>query len=449
MKKKPEDVTASRSEAQRPSSAVDMPKRRGRFVWTSTAYAKNIYPILILTFMLVPLFLSNLDDIQNYHGDENVWIFVGNKVFQLYAIEHDFSNPFWHIDLSSWGSYQPQVAKYIIGLGTYSAGYRDIPLIWYEYTKSNQENIVNGRVLDSHVVSAARTPIAIMGIMSCILTYIITTKVTNRWYGVITTIMLVGSGLLLKYSHRAMVDVPALCFGLAVLSLLIYSMHYIRVKYTKAALILSVATGISLGLALGSKMNTLLIAGVVFVIFAIEIIYAVAKKQNVLLYLACGFLIAGCALTVFILSNPFLYTDTVHGIQHILSMNQFLLNQEHPWRRRTLSAKVLSLYRQTMNFSPFNQLGFPIDGYFILLGVLRLCVTIIRRPRESRESSLAIIALWTFISFVGITLWLPSEYDHYFLPLHPIKAFLQAYGLIWIFEGCIFAIRKRVVVIYN
>src|SRR4051812_17949695 len=107
MKIESEDVTASRSEAQRASVVLARPKRLERFAWMSSAHMKNLYPLLILTLILASLFLSNLDDIQNYHGDENVWIFIGSKVFQLYAIDKDFSNPVWHDDLSSWGAYQP------------------------------------------------------------------------------------------------------------------------------------------------------------------------------------------------------------------------------------------------------------------------------------------------------------------------------------------------------
>jgi len=36
------------------------------------------------------------------------------------------------------------------------------------------------------------------------------------------------------------------------------------------------------------------------------------------------------------------------------------------------------------------------------------------------------------LSYIAIAVWLPSDYDRYFLPLQPGNAFLQAFGVIWL-----------------
>lgn len=70
----------------------------------------NLLMLLMLLMLIVglsALFLTNLDNLSNYQGDELLWVTVSHKLFRLYVIDHQFDDPAWQNEYSSFGSRQP------------------------------------------------------------------------------------------------------------------------------------------------------------------------------------------------------------------------------------------------------------------------------------------------------------------------------------------------------
>src|SRR5262245_36302707 len=170
---------------------------------------KKLLPIIIMLPLLFIIFMSNLRDISDYHADENLWIAVGSRTFQLYFIDHNFSDPFWKEDIFAWGAFHPQIGKYIIGFGTYLAGYTDVPFQWFDFSQNLQWNRDHGLILDTEIVQAARVPVALSGLFCCLLLYWMVTLTTDRWYGFAAVGSLIGAKLLPHLSRHAMIDIPA------------------------------------------------------------------------------------------------------------------------------------------------------------------------------------------------------------------------------------------------
>jgi len=391
---------------------------------------------LLIAALLIPLlgaiFLTRLDDLEYYHGDENTWIALSTQSFQLFFVQHDFSNPFWSKEYSSWGSYQPQVGKYLIGAGTALAGYRDIPLIWFHFDQSVAWNIEHGIIYDSAIVQAARMPIALMGAASCLLFYWLVTLIADWRHGLLAVVALIGMRLIVTSSRRAMIDTPALFFSLLALVCLVYLLRAIQADKHKAALSWAIGAGLACGLACASKMNAMIVLGACELTLLVNAAIAFEWRRKALLHALCAALVPLWAWLVFFASNPFLYAHPIAGVRHMLGLAQFLVEHPTPWATPLFTDKLQALWRNTLYYEPLQQLGLPGGAWLLLAGCVGLVATAWRAPRMFWERALGSIVIWIVLSYIAIAVWLPSDYDRYFLPLQPGNAFLQAFGFIWL-----------------
>jgi 4-amino-4-deoxy-L-arabinose transferase-like glycosyltransferase len=402
---------------------------------------------LLIVALLIPLlgaiFLYRLDDLENYHGDENTWIAISTQAFQLFFVRRDYANPFWFKEYSSWGSYQPQIGKYVIGAGTAVAGYRDIPLVWFRFDQSVSWNIEHRIIYDSAIVRAARMPVALLGAVSCLLLYWLVTLIADWRYGVLAVVALLGMRLIIISSRRAMIDTPALFFSLVALVCLVYLLRAIQAGRDRAALSWAVATGLASGLACASKLNALMALGTCEVALLVNAAIAREWRRKVLLHGICAVLVILWAWLIFFSSNPFLYSDPIAGVRHMLGLAQFLVDHPTPWSTPLLTDKLRVLWRNTLYYEPLRQLGLPGGAWLLLAGCVGLAATAWQAPRQFWERGLGAISIWIVLSYIAIAIWLPFDYDRYFLPLQPGNAFLQVFGLIWLVEISWAFLRRR------
>jgi hypothetical protein len=407
---------------------------RGYYPMHCRIYHRFLYYFipLTLTLYISASFLRDLDDMASYHGDENLWIAVGSRAFQKFFIEHDIHNPFWQEEYYTWGSYHPQLAKYLIGAGSYFGGYHEVPILWYDFTQDVIGNQQNGNILDSAILRSARVPIALTGIAACLILFWIVRFTAGTWYGVIAVVSIYQSHLLYVTSRRAMIDVPALCFSLLTLLCLIFLRRAIRDGNAKLMIIWSTTTGIASGLAVSSKMNGLLIVIICGVVIGIEYFYTLRSPvHSALNTVACSIIMLTLTVLIFVGSNPFLYSDPIVGTQHLLSLSQ-LLKTDPSAMTTTLNRKLLAVWNQILTYAPLNQNQLPGDLWLLLLGLVALTATAVKTPRFFVEKSLDIITIWITTNYIVITSWLPVNYPRYMLPLQPCNAFLVAYGVGWL-----------------
>lgn len=379
--------------------------------------------------LLAAMFLADLRNLNNYHADESQWLAIGNKAFRLYFVEHNFTDPFWKDDIFTFGSYNPQVSKYVIGAGTYLNGIHDLPLVWFDYSHSVQWNIENKIIPDPEIVAHGRFFVAVLGILATLLVYKIGKVLFGFWTGYLALCAFLGGTLILTMSRRAMLDTPALFFSLLAIWLTLQWIARLRNKTHAHLWAHSLGLGITLGLAASAKMNAILLTPICLAAILIESLAhpdRIAQIKNVIPHVAA---MGIAAIFIFYISNPFLYFDFVGGVRHLMSLSQKLVESPNPWQTSTLPLKLDAIARNTLYYAPLRQMGGAGDGWFLLLGL----IAGIASYRESQmRYKLRIFWLWSITSYIVITLWLPTDYDRYYLPLQPINALLQAYGCVWL-----------------
>jgi hypothetical protein len=189
-------------------------------------------------------------------------------------------------------------------------------------------------------------------------------------------------------------------------------------------------------------MNALIVLGACEVTLLVNAVIARQWRQKVLLHALCAGLVALWAWLIFFASNPFLYAHPIVGIRHMLGLAQFLVEHPTQWSTPLLTDKLSALWRNTLYYEPLRQLGLPGGAWLLLAGCVGLVATAWRSPRMFWERALGPIAIWIVLSYVAIAVWLPFDYDRYFLPLQPGNAFLQAFGVIWL-ARIIWAVLRR------
>jgi hypothetical protein len=391
---------------------------------------------LALCMVLSPLFLLKLDDLHNFQGDETLWLAVSNKLFRLYIIDHNTTDPAWREEFSTFGSSQPQIGKYLIGLGTYAVDYIGEPYSPYHYNWAHDLawNMEHRGVPPAGVVATGRLPVAILGLLGCLIFYWLIALITNWWTALLATASFAAAGLLTESSRRAMVDTPALAFGLLSLVGVVYLIRGLRSCDPKRAIAWSAFAGLACGLAIGTKLNTLLMVGVcVITILSEALIQMLGGWRRSLLPLLCLTLICVCAGLVVYVSNPFLYHNTITGVYHLLALGSLVATIPID-QLTTPAARIQAIWQSTSVYAPLARLGQPYDRWLLLLGAIGLVATARRNWASFRARQLDLIVLWVIVSYVGITAWLPHPWDRYYLPLQPCNALLQAYGVVWLLE---------------
>ncbi len=383
----------------------------------------NVALSCIIAVVLAVLLVTGLEDIDShYHGDESLWVPIGVQAFRMAFIDRDLDHPFWFDYLHSFGSPNPQISKYIIGAGTYLAGHHDLPVLMYDFRQDYAWNKTHGRVLPPEIAKAARFPIALTGAMSGVFLYWLGVQVAGYVTGIIAVVLFITTPVVWSYARLAMLDIPALMFGLLALNLCIRAITALHSNAPNAG-ILIMASGIASGAAAGAKLNGLLIPGICALAICITgITYPNRSDRYKIISGAVSILL--WAYVVFFLSNPRLYPDPITGIQGMLELSRIVTGSTPP----TIESRI------TMVWKSLGEGGFSVSGIlfssqlWLIIGAITLSRSL-RHSSGARFVALLAIVCWGVITFTGITLWIPLPRDRYFLPLVPIVALIQAYGI--------------------
>jgi 4-amino-4-deoxy-L-arabinose transferase-like glycosyltransferase len=393
--------------------------------------------------MLAVLFLPGLDDLSNYHGDESLWLSVSGKLFRLFAIDRNLTHPIWQKEYSTFGASQPQIGKYLIGLGVSFTGFKGNPIDYYWHWDQNRAWNLAHVVPPRDVVASGRLPIALLGIVACLAFYWLVTLVVNEWCALLALASLLSAPLLRVSSRRAMIDTPALTFGLLTLVALVYLLRALRAGYWRRAVWWAVPAGLCAGLAIGTKLHALLVLIVCFTALIAEAAYALRMSQrHMTAAIVCLAVLGVGAWLVFYGSNPFLYPHPITGVQHLLALNAMVAGI--PMQQLTTTPqRIMAVWRSLQTYAPLAQLGLPLGPWLIGLGIIAVGAAARQGYATLRARQLDLILLWISVSVVGITLWLPHDWDRYYLPLQPCIALLQAYGIWWCGATCLSFGRER------
>ncbi len=414
-------------------------------------YLKEVLIGLVILIAVCMPFLHNIEN-RLYHHDENHWIHT-SKYFKLFFIDRDFHNPQW----KEWWTWdQPSVGRYIIGISLYLDGgekrFEEVAkmAVW----KSSQSflwNTLNGALPMKDILYRARLPMAILGGLTCFLIYLAGTMLFNRWTGILAALLLAYNPLMLESSQRAMTDSPLIFFMTASMVLMIFFYQSINRRKHYTALGLSLLIGVAVALAAGSKMNGAL-AGITFGTFCI--LLSVFKIKQ--LYRNCNLpalprrimtdmdlktvssclIISGLtSILLFTALNPYLYKQPLKGFQKMVEHRmETAKNQQKNWtaihtageKFRFVTNRSLYDARYTTLKSVFH---LPLDLILFITGLVILFYTETRHVIQNGALSMkSIVLVWTLITYIGIMVWIPLDWDRYYLPVVPCVAMMCAFG---------------------
>ncbi|ABQ89507.1 glycosyl transferase, family 39 [Roseiflexus sp. RS-1] len=399
----------------------------------------------IVTIALVSILVPGIADTESrYHVDESYWVSVSVQAFRTAFIERDLDHPFWFDYASLHILRHPQISKYIIGAGAYLAGYHDVPMLLYNFRQDLAWNKAHGRVLPPEIIGAARFSVALTGALCGAFLYWLGVQVAGPVTGILAVVLFIATPVVWDYARFAMLDIPALMFGLLALNLGIRAVTALRTGSANAGAWIA-ACGAACGAAVGAKLNALLIPGIC--VLAIGLTSVAHQHQSDRYTLISGVVsLLLWTWVVFFLSNPGLYSHPVAGIQHMLDMSRIVASGEFA-PLPTLASRISAVWTSLGDGGYIGSGGLPGSRLWLIIGAISLTRALLQRQPGAHLSALSVIALWGGVSFVGITLWISQNADRYYLPLAPIVALLQAYGIIEIinvYRGSLLSIYSKI-----
>lgn len=219
--------------------------------WLLSSRARLLV-VLLLLWILIARFTTDLDGLRWYSGDEGNWIHFPERAFRLAFLERNYSETAWAEDIEDFGARNPVLGKYLMGAALYAAGYGEEDVggpYTYVFHNSVKWNRERGNLPPVRVIVAARLSVALLGVGTCLLVLLIGRMIQGWRTGLIALVWLAGNELMLESSRAAMTDVPeTLLISLTCLVLLVSLQHW-NVR-TWQSLAWAALIGMSAGLAI-------------------------------------------------------------------------------------------------------------------------------------------------------------------------------------------------------
>ena len=160
-------------------------------------------------------------------------------------------------------------------------------------------------------------------------------------------------------------------------------------------------------------------------------------KQTRLIYISLLISILIAAI-IFLGINPYFYQETLKRLIHQVHFHTwyFLENQRMfpQYAIATLSQKIILVILRTLTPGNYvilgNILKVPVDLVIFLIGLSLLFYSEVKYFFERGKLSYkSIILLWVLVSFIGTILWIPLDWDRYYLPVIPCVTVITGYFL--------------------
>lgn len=249
-----------------------------------------------------------------------------------------------------------------------------------------------------------RTLSALAGVATVYLTYRLARALdSSRWTALLAMLLLMLNVFHIQLSHFYAVDVVlTLTTTLALLAIL-------RVQ-RKPSLSAHIAAGLTIGLALATKISAL----VLILPYAIAVVGSAEPHRTHMrirsfLYSTVG---VACCLLTFFLVAPYSILD----LRQFLSDNRSQIDMVRGLWRPPYTVQYVGtapfLYPLQQMF--YYTIGWPVAALAFAALVLE-CLRMIRRPAARR----LIVLLWTVIVFISIAR-LQVKFPRYLLPLYPL-----------------------------
>ncbi len=283
--------------------------------------------------LYVPLLWDTGD--KEYINDEGFWIASGDYYFQLFFVDRDPTIELWNSDqFLEWGPRTGPVGKYLVGLWLHVAGLGDrhhsAPP--WDFLQGVAENRLQGNLAPANELAAARHAVSCSGSMAVIVLFLLVRALFCSWLVALVAAVFFGlAPLTIRYSTHVMVDIPMLLFSFMALWCFLKSLASLTRKLYGQGIFWSVATGVALGLAVGTKLNSLLVPGIIASwglgkFFSSRFEECRDHQLSPFAYLVAGAAILAVGVVTFVLLNPFLYPTPVRNFKYMLELGTIVLD---------------------------------------------------------------------------------------------------------------------------
>ena len=396
-----------------------------------------IAALIVFIFSFLALVI-NLPSQKYFRRDEVNFSRVSVYSFRTFFIEKDFTDIGWSKPFNTFGFYNPQIGKYIIGSSMWVHKFRSFNgVAKWNPNKDIKWHIEQGIVPSPDKLFAARLPIAFLASGTAVLLFVLGSLLTESYsrklsisMGLLTVLLFFLHPLAWQFGHRAMLDMPALFFTtFAITSLVLSGRYFIRGMASQGVL-WGLSASFMIGLGIATKLNALLVWGVIFSCYTGATFYFFYQKKYrfvklILFLLGIHFLIP---LVIFVITNPFLYQDTFLGIQRMLEINSMVSNQ--PDHLATLIEKMNSFIELGIGFIESWSQTKLIDALLLIGGGIIMPISIYKKKHDKQfVVTGGILLFWIFVMGIGLLLWIPMPWGRYYLPWMPASALLEAFAI--------------------
>jgi 4-amino-4-deoxy-L-arabinose transferase and related glycosyltransferases of PMT family len=351
----------------------------------------DIILIILIALLAFSIRYASLSDV-GATTDEPVYIIAGLNYID--NIQHfDISSPTWAVNVE-----HPPVSKYIYGTAIWlSQGFKDP---------------------NYGMFLAAKTASAVMGVLSCIVVYLIGRDFFNRQTGVAAGIVMALAPEFIAYTQVATIESPLVL-------LVSLTMYAFMLSLKKESRNYFLAAAILFGLVLGTKYNGVLILPVIGLMF---LIYSLAKLRDrsgkldaatiignlrTIVPVVPMIVFASLVVLVFFAIWPWLWSDPVGQMRPSLD----------PW-----ASQVQEYFLGVKQVPPL--FYYPI--YFLVtipaLLLIPLAVGIVSAARSKDAFKIGILLLFIIPFAYNLSSFI-REGIRYIIIIYPAVALLCGYGL--------------------
>jgi hypothetical protein len=263
-----------------------------------------VFLLGIISLLSSVILLENVE-ITEFHGDESAWISVGYYYADL-LLKLDFEWGKWECDqCGNWASWLTvNLGKLLIGIPlrmnsqTVDKWFFD----FYYFDRTLEWNRSVGKVPSRNILLPARCHSVFFGTLSCIIVFAIGSCSSNRWIGVIATILLLANRLFVESATRAMTDVH---YNLFLLSVCLATIPVLRPGNGKSVVLRCCLCGCLAGIAGSVKVSGVVLEGLFFLMVVVyESALLKPRIRETLLYLT-----AFCfsAIVMIYVLNPYFW----------------------------------------------------------------------------------------------------------------------------------------------
>lgn len=417
---------------------------------------KCLLAMAVLVLCAIPFFYSyNMRD-RPLGEDEIYWIGQA-YYFHLAVEERDWTHPDWQLLPAREN---PVLGKYVIGLGLRLGGLsvtnvdwlgvfyliaKDRPNAWGNARDREERQAVVDRMEPAarelalvkgqfkhppEYITIARLVMLVFGAVSVLAVFVLAAFFLDAVVAFLAALLFALHPAVMAAYTEVGVDILAVAFSLLAVICFVLIERNIWRRCSRPKLcraLMSVAGGLSLAFAVGSKLNAAVV-GVLGVILCLWFASAFLRRHGSGAKDSCPAMIVllAVSLVVFVGSNPADYPNPAKGIWLVYADQQRSLEVQKSIP--TLRHPLISISEHLQAVADLTALHPAIFGLVAAAFLFQIL--------EARKSGkpFPVIALWWLIAVVFVTAWIPFARPRYALPVIAPSVILAGWAVGQLFQ---------------